>query len=186
MIEKDINLFEANRMKSPHKKGGSSVLLLSLFFALVVAGSYGWLRYLQADLEQKTAQIEQQLADPALVEAQEKLKVELERFNLMAEYRNELKAAGDAFDKTRQLNPALMDQLTSCLPADTTVTSINATLQGATFYCSSPNFLAPATIVQALERLDSVASASYDSVARGADGRYTFALVCSFKEVTLP
>ena len=186
MIEKDINLFEASRIKSPRKKSGGSVLLLSLFFVLVVAGSYGWLRYLQADLEQKTAQIEQQLVDPALVEAQEKLKIQLERFNLMAEYRNELAAAGDAFDKTRQLNPALMDQLTSCLPANTIVTSINATLQGVTFYCSSTDFLAPATIVQALERLDAVASASFDSVVHGADGRYTFMLACSFKEVTLP
>lgn len=187
MIEKDINLFEAGQAKAAHRQGGGGVvLLLTLFFALIVGGCYAWILYMQSGLEEKTLQIQQQLADPQLVEAQQRLYAELEKFNRMAEYQAALTAAGSAFDHTRVISPALLGQLTGCLTADTALDSFSITLQGATLVCRSPSFLAVAAITQALEQLDAVARASYDSVIQGPDGLYRFTLACSFEEVTLP
>ncbi len=187
MIEKDINLFEVSPVKNVRRKGGGSVLLLSLFFALVVGGCYGWLLHLQSGVEQEVARIEQQLADPQLVEAQQRLKVQLEKYNLMSQYHSVLASAGEAFDHTRLLSPDLMGQLTGCLTADTTLIDLNVSLQGASLVCRSTSFLAPAAIAQALERLDAVSTAQYDAVTFDQENKlYYFTLACSFEEVTLP
>jgi len=149
-------------------------------FVLVVALAFGALWFVQINMKTKINSINQALAQPEVAELQDQLNISKTKNELFYSYITALKLAKEGFSDSRIIDAELLKMVSSAMPKDVKMNTLNVSPQDVQIMCSCTDIMAPAILTQALRAKGIFSKISYGGITSGENDMYYFSMTCIF------
>lgn len=181
IIKKDLNLFDVYKQGPGKAANSGNKLMLTLIasFLLIIALIFGALYFVEYRMKSEYNKITDYLKSPTVASEQRQLNELKTKNNLLMTYSNSIGSAKSAFESITTFDTQLLSVISSSMPVNTLIETINYNSTSITLYCTSTNVYAPAAFKQNLEQNELISSITYNSISLDQSGVYTFTLSCT-------
>ena len=179
MVQKDLNFFQVLKKgsaKSGSFAGGPLAIIIGL--ALVIAVAFGVLFFFEVSMKGNIAAIEAQLSRDDILAQQKEFTLINVKNSRLRSYISAVAQAKKKYDALPAVDKALLEKISSSVPAGTRVMSLTVTPPTIQFSCVSADRLAPAVIMKTLEGKGLFENINYTGIAPASGGGYHFTLSC--------
>jgi len=185
-MKNDFNLFAV--YKSENYKYGIGgfkkhiIILVFLIIAILLATVA--INFVTLLTKNQTNSIIEELNSEKFATAKQDFDVAKKAYDSLDQYNSVLENSQNAFDDSRFITDDLLNKISSCITADTTINNFKIISTDVLISCTSVNSSSADVVCQALDQTGLFSTAKYTSITyNSGKSCYEYTINCTFAEV---